>query len=334
MRSALRRCRRRHFGIAPNCRTFAPARRAIPTRAITMIVPYPAGGPTDTLARVMGEPLKTALGQSVVIENVTGAGGSIGTGRVARSAPDGYTVGIGHNQTHVINAATQNLHYDVVKDFEPVTLIADTPIWLVGRRPAGQRREGTGRLAEAAGRQGTQARSASAARPTRHRAVLPETQTGTQFPAGALSRRRADAAGHAGRPDRFHLRPGANYLGPVRGGQLKAIAVLTSKRWWAAPDVPTMDEAGVTGIYASVLARPLGAEGHAEGRHRQAQRRGARHARRRNREKAVWTSARRSGRPISRRRRRSPPSRRPRSNAGGRSSRPPASSRNNPGGVR
>ena len=105
-----------------------------PSRAITLIVPYPAGGPSDTLARVITERMKTALGQSVIIENVTGAGGSIGTGRVARSAPDGYTLSLGHIQTHVINAATQNLQYDVVKDFEPITLIADTPQWLVTRK--------------------------------------------------------------------------------------------------------------------------------------------------------------------------------------------------------
>ena len=99
-----------------------------------MIVPYPAGGPTDTLARVLADRMKTALGQSVIIENVTGAGGSIGIGRVARSAPDGYTLGIGHNQTHVINAATHEPALDVVKDFEPVSLIADTPQWMIAAR--------------------------------------------------------------------------------------------------------------------------------------------------------------------------------------------------------
>src|SRR5689334_13863206 len=104
-----------------------------PTRSITLVVPYPAGGPSDTLARIVADRMKAALGQSVIVENVTGAGGSIGTGRVARAAPDGYTLSLGHVQTHVINAATQNLQYDVVKDFEPVALIADTPQWLIAR---------------------------------------------------------------------------------------------------------------------------------------------------------------------------------------------------------
>src|SRR4029079_3926062 len=110
------------------------AAQSYPSRAITMVVPYPAGGPTDTIARVMSKRMKAVLGQSVIIENVTGAGGSIGTGRVARSAPDGYTISIGHTQPHVINGATQNLNYDVLKDFEPVALIADTPIWIVAKK--------------------------------------------------------------------------------------------------------------------------------------------------------------------------------------------------------
>ena len=108
--------------------------QSYPTRPITIIVPYPAGGPSDMLTRVLAERLKTALGQTIIIENVTGAGGSIGVGRVARAAPDGYTLAIGHNQTHVINAASMNLPYDVVKDFEPISLIADTPQWLISRK--------------------------------------------------------------------------------------------------------------------------------------------------------------------------------------------------------
>ncbi len=114
-----------------------------PTRPITIVVPYPAGGPTDTLARILAEHLRTSLGQPVIIENVSGAGGSIGVGRVARAAPDGYTVSIGHWQTHVLNGASYQLQYDVVKDFEPVSLLADTPQWIVARKtlPAKDLRE-------------------------------------------------------------------------------------------------------------------------------------------------------------------------------------------------
>ena len=105
-----------------------------PSRPITMIVPFPAGGPTDTLARILSDHISASLGQTVVIENVSGAAGSIGLGRVARAAPDGYTVSIGHWSTHVVNGATMNLPYDLVTDFEPVSLLADTPIWMVATK--------------------------------------------------------------------------------------------------------------------------------------------------------------------------------------------------------
>jgi len=110
------------------------AAEVYPARPITVVVPYPAGGPTDTLARILADHMKTSLGQSIIIENVTGGGGSIGVGRVARAAPDGYTVSIGHWNTHVVHGATLNLSFHVLKDFEPVALLADTPIWLVATK--------------------------------------------------------------------------------------------------------------------------------------------------------------------------------------------------------
>src|SRR6476659_6792671 len=108
--------------------------QSYPSRPITIVVPFPAGGPTDALARVLADRMKGALGQAVVVENPTGAAGTIGTGRVARAAPDGYTLILGHWQTHVINGATYgSLPFDVVKDFEPVSLVADCPVSLVGK---------------------------------------------------------------------------------------------------------------------------------------------------------------------------------------------------------
>src|SRR5438105_1011100 len=104
-----------------------------PSRPVTIVVPFPAGGPTDALARILADRMKGALGQSVVVENPTGAAGTIGTGRVARAAPDGYTVILGHWQTHVVNGATYTLPFDVVKDFEPISLVADCPVWFVGK---------------------------------------------------------------------------------------------------------------------------------------------------------------------------------------------------------
>jgi tripartite-type tricarboxylate transporter receptor subunit TctC len=108
--------------------------QSYPSRPITIVVPFPAGGPTDTLARILAERMRGALGQAVIVENPTGAGGTIGTGRVARAAPDGYMVILGHWQTHVVNAATYSLQFDVVKDFEPISLVADCPVWFIAKK--------------------------------------------------------------------------------------------------------------------------------------------------------------------------------------------------------
>mgnify|MGYP001224280008 CR=1 FL=1 len=98
--------------------------QAFPTKQITLVVPFSAGGPTDTLARIMAERMSRTLGQTVVVDNTTGAAGTVGVGRVARAAPDGYTIGIGHWSTHVVNGAVYKLPYDLLADFEPVALVA------------------------------------------------------------------------------------------------------------------------------------------------------------------------------------------------------------------
>ncbi len=225
--------------------------QSYPARSITMVVPYPAGGPSDTLARVVAERMKTALGQTVIVENVTGAGGSIGTGRVARAAPDGYTLALGHVQTHVINAATQNLQYDVVKDFEPVSLIADTPQWLIGR-PTIPASDVKGFIAWLKAQDGKATSGAvGVGGPTDLAAAYFQKATGTKI---QLVPYRGGAPliqdMLAGQID-FTFGQAANYLGHARSGVLKPFAVLSKKRWWATPDVPTMDEAGVTGLYSS-----------------------------------------------------------------------------------
>jgi tripartite-type tricarboxylate transporter receptor subunit TctC len=222
-----------------------------PLRSITMIVPYPAGGPTDTIARIMSDPLKAALGQSVILENVTGAGGSIGTGRAARAAPDGYTVAIGHNQTHVINAAIQNLSYDVVKDFEPVSLIAETPLWIVAKKdlPADDLKEFVTWLKSGDGK--ASAGSVGNGGPGDIAGLFFQRQTDTHFQfvpyRGGAPLLQDLLAGHID----FTFGQASTYLPYVRNHQLKAFAVLTPKRWWAAPEVPTLDELGVKGIYAA-----------------------------------------------------------------------------------
>jgi len=105
-----------------------------PGRPITMIVPFAAGGPTDMLARILAQRMAIKLGQSIIIENVSGAAGSIGVGRVARSSPDGYTLSIGNVTTHVFNGAIIPLPYDLLKDFEPIAMVASNPQLLLGKR--------------------------------------------------------------------------------------------------------------------------------------------------------------------------------------------------------
>jgi tripartite-type tricarboxylate transporter receptor subunit TctC len=225
--------------------------QAYPSRAITMVVPYPAGGPSDTLGRILAESMRTFLGQPVVIENVSGAGGAIGVARVARASPDGYTLSLGHMQTHVINAATQTLQYDVVKDFEPVSLLADTPQWIVVRStfPATSLADMIAWMKANPGK--ATAGAVGVGGPTDIAAIYFQKHTGTNFqlvPYRGGAPLVQDLV--AGQID-LTFGQAANYLGHVRGGRLKAYAVLAKDRWWAAPDVPTMDEAGVPGFYSS-----------------------------------------------------------------------------------
>jgi tripartite-type tricarboxylate transporter receptor subunit TctC len=235
----------------------AATAQAYPTRPITIVVPYPAGGPTDTLARILAEHVRISLGQPLIIENVSGAGGSIGVGRVARAAPDGYTISIGHWQTHVLNGASYQLQYDVVKDFEPVSLLADTPQWIVARKtlPAKDLKELIAWLKEnpgkaTAGTVGVGGGPEITGIYFQNRIYF-QKMTGTSFlfvPYRGGAPLNQDML--AGQID-FGFGQAASTFVHVRNGNLKAYAVMAKTRWAAAPDVPTIDEAGVPGLYAS-----------------------------------------------------------------------------------
>ena len=121
------------FAVTLGSISSAPAQE-YPSRPITIVVPFAAGGPADVLARILAERMRTSLGQIVIIENVAGAAGSIGVGRVARSAPDGYTLSICHWSTHVLNGAVYRLPYDLLKDFEPVALLPSNPQLIVAKK--------------------------------------------------------------------------------------------------------------------------------------------------------------------------------------------------------
>src|SRR5215470_8319493 len=106
----------------------AATAQTYPSRPITMIVPFPAGGGTDVVARLLAERMKESLGQPIIIENVSGASGNIGVGRLARAKPDGYTIDLGHSSPHAFNAALFSLPYDVLNDFEPISPVVTIPL--------------------------------------------------------------------------------------------------------------------------------------------------------------------------------------------------------------
>ncbi len=222
-----------------------------PSRVITIVAPYPAGGPTDTIARILAERMQAVLGQSVIVENISGAGGSIGVGRVAHAPPDGYTVSIGHVQTAVFNPAIMKLDYDVVNDLAPVSLIADTPIWIVANKalPADDVK-GLIAWLKAGGGKATMG-TVGIGGPTDVAARIFEKETGTAFQIipyrGGAPLVEDMLGGHID----FAFGQAATYLTYVRDGELKAYAVLQPRRWWAAPEVPTLDELGISNIDAS-----------------------------------------------------------------------------------
>jgi len=227
------------------------AAETFPSRPITVVVPFPAGGPTDTLGRILADRMKTALGQSVIIENLTGAAGTIGTAHVAHAAPDGYTLILGHWQTHVVNGATFSLQFDVVNDFAPVALIADCPMSVVGKAalPANNLAELIAWLKQNPGKATVGIGGVGGGADVVGTYFQKSTGTSFQFVPyrGAAPIVQDLLAGHID----LTFTQVASTLPQVRSGQLKSYVVMAKSRWAAASDTPTIDEAGVPGLYAS-----------------------------------------------------------------------------------
>jgi tripartite-type tricarboxylate transporter receptor subunit TctC len=226
--------------------------QAFPARPMTIIVPFTAGGPTDTIARIMAERMRVSLGQTVLIENVTGANGTIGVGRVARSPPDGYTISIGHWSTHVINGAIYPLQFDVLSDFAPVAWIATNPQLIVTKNavPATNLKELIAWLKANPDKasQGT----AGAGSASHVAGVFFQKETGTRFqfvPYRGAAPIMQDLL--AGQID-LTFDQAANSLPQVRERKIRAYAVTAKTRLASAPDIPTVDEAGLPGFYISV----------------------------------------------------------------------------------
>ena len=210
-----------------------------PTRPITMIVPYPPGGPTDTLGRIFSERMRVSLGQPVIVENVGGAAGTIGVSRVVRAAPDGYTINFSNVASHVFSSIVYKLQYDVLKDLEPVALLTISPLWLVASNnvPASNVRELIAWLKANADK--ATWGIVGPGSPAHLCGVYFANQTGTRFqfvPYRGAGPAIQDLV--AGQIDLSCLEASASRPNVV-GGKMKAFALLAKSRWMAAPDVPT-----------------------------------------------------------------------------------------------
>jgi tripartite-type tricarboxylate transporter receptor subunit TctC len=249
--------RRRFLGLAggavalPALSHIARA-QTYPTRPITIDVPYAPGGATDVIARNLAERMKTFLGQPVIIENVTGAGGTIAVGRVARAAPDGYTLSLGNNASHVMSGATYPVRYDLLTDFEPVALLATAPYLLLARNtiPADDLK---GFIAWLKANPDKVTQGIGGVGGTDHiGGILLQKETGTRFgfvPYRGGAPALLDLA--AGQIDMAMLDPTTS-LAQVRAGRVKAYAVTAASRLSSAPEIPTVDEAGLPGFRMSV----------------------------------------------------------------------------------
>jgi len=225
------------------------AAQSFPTRPITLVVPFPAGGPLDTGARVMAERMRVTLGQPVIIENVAGASGSIGVGRVARAAPDGHTLVVGGTPTHVMNGAVMTLPYDVIADFAPIALTTNAPSLIAAKKTmlANNLKEliawlkaNPDKAAQGTGGVGTTSHIAG---------VFFQQSTGTRFtlvPYRGAGPAVQDLA--AGQID-LMIDPASNTMSYVRAGTIKAYAVTAKTRMAPIPGVPTVDEAGLPGFH-------------------------------------------------------------------------------------
>jgi tripartite-type tricarboxylate transporter receptor subunit TctC len=223
-----------------------------PSRPIMMVVPFAAGAPVDTVGRLIAERMRVSLGQPIILENVSGAAGSLGVARAVRAAPDGYTISLGNISSHVLNGAIYPLQFDVLKDFEPVALLASNPQLIISNNalPANDLKGliawlkanpdkasagtgGTGGVAHVGG-------------------VFFQKETGTRFqfvPYRGTNLAQQDLIG--GQIDLL-FDQAVSALTNVKAGKMRAYAVTAKTRLGSAPDIPTVDEAGLPGFYMSV----------------------------------------------------------------------------------
>ena len=227
--------------------------QSFPSRPITIIVPFSAGGPSDAMARILAERMKVSLGEQLLVENVTGAGGSVGVGRAVRAAPDGYTISFGHLGTHVANGAVYNkLGYDLVTDLEPVALLPSNPMIIVSKKevPATSLKEFLAWLK--AQPSPPTAGTAGAGSGSHIAGLYFENVAGIKLqyvPYRGTGPAMNDLV--AGQIDLI-VDQTSNSIGQVRAGNIRAYAITDSKRVESAADIPTVDEAGLPGFHMTL----------------------------------------------------------------------------------
>jgi tripartite-type tricarboxylate transporter receptor subunit TctC len=235
----------------PAARRTAQA-QAYPSHTITLVVPTAAGGAMDSVTRIIAERMRVPLGQAVVVENISGANGNIGVGRVARAAPDGYTLIVGNWNSQVANGALYTLQYDLLKDFEPISLIASFPQLIIAR-PSMPADDLAGLIAWLKANPGKASLGIPGVGSIAHvSGVFFQNTTGVHFqfvPYRGTPPAMEDLA--AGRIDMMFDAP-APSLPQVRAGRIKAYSVMAGTRLAAAPEIPTVDEAGLPGFYFSL----------------------------------------------------------------------------------
>jgi tripartite-type tricarboxylate transporter receptor subunit TctC len=219
-----------------------------PSRPITMMVGFPPGGPTDTLARIVADGMKTALGQPIVIEDLTGAGGTIATNNVVHANPDGYTIGIGNWTSHVGAPALYALQYDVLKDLQPIAYLSGAPLFILGKNDLAPRN--VGELISWVKTKSTPSvfGTVGAGSAAHMCGVFFQQKTGAKFqyvPYRGAAPAMQDLM--ASQIDLACL-DATSALPNVQAGRFKAYAIMSEQRWDKAPDVPTMNESGVPGL--------------------------------------------------------------------------------------
>jgi tripartite-type tricarboxylate transporter receptor subunit TctC len=235
--------------------------QSYPSRPITIVVPFPAGGALDVFGRILAERMRVSLAQTVLVENVAGAGGSIGAGRLARAAPDGYTLVIGYWGTHVANGALYTLPYNVVDDFEPITLTVSLPMVILSKNAVPAKN-----LGELIGWLKTNPDKASAGTSgmgsIEHLGgILFQNVTGTRF--NFVPYRGAAPAVQdlvAGQID-LGVENLVTSLPQIREGNIKALAVTSKTHLAAAPEIPTVDEVGLPKFYVTTWQGVWGRKG-------------------------------------------------------------------------